>query len=114
MQQPAKIVVVSQHYPPDPSTTAAIMAAISGHLATQAPVMVLSGTPGSASDQAAGPDQPSVVEIKNRIPAKAALIRRAAAESLFTLRVFVALLQKLRRGDVALTVPAPFMLPYAV
>ena len=55
-----------------------------------------------------------VVEVKNRIPAKAALIRRAAAEALFTLRVFVALLGKLRRGDVALTVPAPFMLPYAV
>ena len=36
------------------------------------------------------------------------------AELLFTLRVFVALLVKLRRGDVALTVPAPFMLPYAV
>jgi hypothetical protein len=41
MQQPAKIVVVSQHYPPDHSTTAAIMAAISGHLASEAPVLVL-------------------------------------------------------------------------
>jgi glycosyltransferase involved in cell wall biosynthesis len=41
-------------------------------------------------------------------------MRRAVAESLFTLRVFVALLRKLRRGDVAITVPAPFMLPYAV
>ena len=33
MQQAAKIVVVSQHYPPDPSTTAAIMAEIADHLA---------------------------------------------------------------------------------
>jgi len=90
------------------------MAAIAGHLATQAPVLVLSGTPGSASDDTTGPDRPVVVEIKNRIPAKAALIRRAAAESLFTMRVFLALLLKLRRGDVVLTVPAPFMLPYAV
>jgi colanic acid biosynthesis glycosyl transferase WcaI len=110
----AKIVVVSQHYPPDQSTTAAIMAAIAGHLAGQAPVLVVSGTPGSASPETTGPGRPVVVEVKNRIPAKAALIRRAAAEALFTMRVFVALLLRLRRGDVALTVPAPFMLPYAV
>ena len=45
MQKIAKIVVVSQHYPPDQSTTAAIMAAIAGHLASQTPVLVLSGTP---------------------------------------------------------------------
>jgi colanic acid biosynthesis glycosyl transferase WcaI len=114
IQNTAKIVVVSQHYPPDQSTTAAIMAAIAGHLTALAPVLVLSGSPDSAAHEATGPDRPVVVDIKNRIPAKAALIRRAAAESLFTLRVFVALLRKLRRGDVALTVPAPFMLPYAV
>src|ERR1700684_1307779 len=103
----AKIVVVSQHYPPDQSTTAAIMAAIAGHLVALAPVLVVSGTPGSALHETTGQDRPVVVEIKNRIPAKAALIRRATAESLFTLRVFVALLSQLRRGDVALTVPAP-------
>jgi colanic acid biosynthesis glycosyl transferase WcaI len=114
IQKTAKIVVVSQHYPPDGSTTAAIMAAIAGHLTAQAPVLVLSGSPGSASHEATGPGRPVVVDIKNRIPAKAALIRRAAVETLFTTRVFVALLLKLRRGDVALTVPAPFMLPYAV
>ncbi len=114
IQTTAKIVVVSQHYPPDQSTTAAIMAVIAGHLAAQAPVLVVSGTPGSASDETTVKDRPVVVEVKNRIPAKAALIRRAVAEALFTMRVFVALLRKLRRGDVALTVPAPFMLPYAV
>jgi colanic acid biosynthesis glycosyl transferase WcaI len=114
IQKTAKIVVVSQHYPPDQSTTAAIMAAIAGHLTAVAPVLVLSGTPGSVSLEPTGPDRPAVADIRNRIPAKAALLRRAAAEALFTLRVFVALLRKLRRGDVALTVPAPFMLPYAV
>ena len=114
IQSAAKIVIVSQHYPPDQSTTAAIMAAIAGHLTAQAPVLVLSGTPGSASPETTGQDRPVVVEIKNRIPAKAALIRARGRKSIFTLRVFVALLLKLRRGDVALTVPAPFMLPYAV
>jgi glycosyltransferase involved in cell wall biosynthesis len=114
MQQTAKIVVVSQHYPPDHSTTAAIMAAIAGHIASEAPVMVLSGTPGSAAREAIKPGEPVVVEVKNRLPAKAALIRRAIAEISFTIRVFVALLFRLRKGDAVLTVTAPFMLPYAV
>jgi glycosyltransferase involved in cell wall biosynthesis len=112
MQGSAKVVVVSQHYPPDPSTTAAIMAAIANHLALSAEVLVLSGTPGSAASPPAA--RPAIVEIRNRMTAKSALFRRATAELLFTARTFLALLSKLRRGDVALTVTAPFMLPYAV
>lgn len=37
-----------------------------------------------------------------------------ALRALVLLRIFVALLRRLRRGDVVLTVTAPFMLPYAV
>jgi glycosyltransferase involved in cell wall biosynthesis len=111
MQKSGKVVVVSQHYPPDPSTTAAIMAAISERAAQEAEVLVLSGTAGSAIKAAAG--KPVVVEVRNWMPGKAALLKRALAELLFTIRMFAALLVKLRRGDVALTVPAPFMLPYA-
>src|SRR5580693_3312204 len=114
MQKPGKIVVASQHYPPDQSTTAAIMSAISGHLALHAPVLVLSGTAGSASVQSDNSSQPDVVEVKNRMPGKAALIKRAVAEILFMVRIFLALLKRLQRGDVAVTVTAPFMLPYAV
>ena len=112
MRKPNKVVVVSQHYPPDHSTTAAIMAAIAERLAQDAEVVVVSGMPGSATSGA--PGRPVVVEIRNRLPGKAALIRRALAELLFTVRIFVALLTRLRRGDVALTVTAPFVLPYAV
>jgi colanic acid biosynthesis glycosyl transferase WcaI len=111
MQKSGKVVVVSQHYPPDPSTTAAIMAAISERVAQEAEVLVLSGTAGSAAAASAG--KPAVIEIGNWMPGKAALLKRALAELLFTTRMFAALLVKLRRGDVALTVPAPFMLPYA-
>ena len=118
MQKPGKIVrkivIASQHYPPDPSTTAAIMSAISGHLALDAPVLVLSGMAGSASITSDNANQPDVIEVKNRMPGKAALIRRAVAEILFMIRIFLALLKRLRRGDVAVTVTAPFMLPYAV
>ena len=114
MRKPGKVVIVSQHYPPDRSTTAAIMSAIAEHLAMEFPVLVLSGMAGSATSGSAPAIQPAVIEIKNWIPAKAALISRAAAEAAFALRAFLALLNKLQRGDVVLTVTAPFMLPYAV
>ena len=111
---PGKVVIVSQHYPPDPSTTAAIMSEIAEHLAREHQVLVLSGTPGSVTSGPAPPGRPAVVEIKNRIPAKAALMRRAAAEAMFAIRAFVALLKRSKRGDAVITVTAPFMLPYAV
>lgn len=111
MQNSAKVVVVSQHYPPDPSTTAAIMAAISDRLTHEAEVLVLSGTAGSAMPATEG--KAEVVEVRNWMPGKAALAKRALAEMLFSARTFVAMLTKLRRGDVTVTVPAPFMLPYA-
>ena len=114
MQKPGKIVVASQHYPPDQSTTAAIMSAISRHLALDAPVLVLSGMAGSALAKPDHANQPDVIEVKNWLPGKAALIKRAVAEILFMVRIFLALLKRLQRGDVVVTVTAPFMLPYAV
>ncbi|KRR23677.1 glycosyl transferase [Bradyrhizobium lablabi] len=112
MQQSGKVVVVSQHYPPDPSTTAAIMASISRRVAQEADVLVLSGTAGSAMSAQTG--KPEVVDVRNWMPAKGALGKRAVAELLFTVRMFFVLLARLKRGDVTLTVPAPFMLPYAL
>ena len=47
------------------------------------------------------------------MPGKAALLKCALAELLFTVRMFAALLVKLRRGDVTITVLAPFILPFA-
>jgi len=40
MQKSGKIVVASQHYPPDQSTTAAIMSAIANHLAKVDPTEI--------------------------------------------------------------------------
>jgi colanic acid biosynthesis glycosyl transferase WcaI len=98
-------VVVSQHYPPDPSTTVAIMAAISEAWRRK---------PKSwCSRERRAPPRVRPPASLMWMPAKAALVRCALAQLLFTVRVFIALLMKLRRGDVALTVPAPFMLPYA-
>ena len=112
MQTSGKVIVASQHYPPDSSTTAAIMATIANHLARTFDVVVLSGTAGSAVGVSR--DRPQVVEVKNSMPAKAALVRRAIAELLFTARTFLALVARLKRGDVVLTVTAPFTLPYGV
>jgi colanic acid biosynthesis glycosyl transferase WcaI len=114
MQPSGKIVIASQHYPPDQSTTASIMSAIACRLALDNEVHVLSGTPGPASASPAGPSQPIVVAIRNWMPGKAPLVRRGLAELLFALRMFFALVKRLRRGDVVLTVTAPFVLPYAV
>jgi colanic acid biosynthesis glycosyl transferase WcaI len=113
MRKTRKLVVVSQHYPPDSTTTAAIMASIAEHLATGLSVLVLSGTSGSSAD-GSRLSRPVIVEIKNRMPAKAALLRRAIAEALFTLRAFWAVLIRARSGDILLTVTTPFMAQYAV
>jgi glycosyltransferase involved in cell wall biosynthesis len=114
MQSQGKIVVASQHYPPDPSTTAAIMAEIACRVAGDHEVVVLSGSPGALPASQTGPGKPRVVAIKNRMAGKAALVRRGVSELLFAARTFFALIRELKAGDVVLTVTAPFMLPYAV
>jgi colanic acid biosynthesis glycosyl transferase WcaI len=114
MRKPRKLIVVSQHYPPDSSSTAEIVANIAEHLAMEVPVLVLSGTSRSATNESIASKRPTVVEIKNWIPAKAALLRRAVAEAVFALRVFCAVLIRARSGDILLTVTAPFTAPYAV
>ncbi|MCK1606008.1 MULTISPECIES: glycosyltransferase family 4 protein [unclassified Bradyrhizobium] len=114
MQPRGKIVVASQHYPPDPSTTAAIMAEIACRIAGDHEVVVLSGSSGALPASQTGPGKPRIVAVKNRMAGKAALVRRGASELLFAARTFLALTRELRRGDVVLTVTAPFILPYAV
>ncbi len=114
MQPSGKIVVASQHYPPDPSTTAAIMSEIACCLASKREVLVLSGSPGPVPASQTGAGKPIVVTVKNRMGKKAALVRRGVAEILFAFRIFLAMLKHAQRGDAVLTVTAPFMLPYAV
>lgn len=114
MQSRGKIVVASQHYPPDPSTTAAIMADIACRVAGDHEVVVLSGSSGALPASQTSPGKPRIVAIKNRMAGKAALVRRGLFELLFAARTFSALIRELKAGDVVLTVTAPFMLPYAV
>ena len=75
MQDAGKILVASQFYPPDSSTTAAYIAAIAEAFAIDNPVVVLSGSVNSAAEARNG--KPEVVEIGSWTPQKDALIRRS-------------------------------------
>lgn len=112
--KPGKILVASQHYPPDSSTTAVYIAAIAEGLASDSKVLVLSGSPNSRSNASDEPARPEVIEIPNWAPQKNALIRRALAISLFASRMFFSVLMRATRNDAVFCVTTPFTLPYAV
>jgi colanic acid biosynthesis glycosyl transferase WcaI len=114
MPKAGKILVVSQHYPPDSSTTAIYIAAIAEGLAINNRVIVLSGSPNSSSGAGFNQTKPEVVEIQNWTPQKGALVKRAIAISSLALRSFFATLNRAKPSDVVLSVTTPFTLPYAV
>jgi len=114
MQKPGKILVASQYYLPDSTTTAVYLAAIAEGLAVDNRVVVLSGSPNSRSNAGEDQKKPTVIEIQNWTPPKDALIRRAIAISLFALRMFLSTLMQARQNDIVLCVTTPFTLPYAV
>jgi glycosyltransferase involved in cell wall biosynthesis len=111
MQKPGKILLVSQHYPPDDTTTATYIGAIAHAVAAEAKVVVLSGSPHSRTNASANPQ---VVEIAGVGAPKEALFRRALAISLLALKMFVATLRRATASDVVFCVTTPFTLPYAV
>jgi glycosyltransferase involved in cell wall biosynthesis len=109
-----KVILVSQHYAPIPNSTAAYMTNIAEDLAREGQVMVITSTPGSASNSPLVPGKPEVIEIKSWWPAKSALVSRTFAAVLFSIQVFLAVLKHARSDDVLLSVTTPFTLPYTV
>ena len=109
-----KIIVVSQHYAPFPSSTSAYMTDIAEELARQGRVLVITSAPGAASKSPPPAGRPEIIEIKSWWPGKGALVSRSFADMLFSLQALLAVLKHARREDVVLTVTAPFTLPYAV
>src|ERR1700759_307794 len=101
MREPGKILVVSQHYPPDPTTTATYIGDIAGALAADRDVVVLSGSPHSASGATTNPH---VIEIAGAAAPKDALVRRAIAISWLAIRMFLATLRRATRRDVVFCV----------
>jgi len=112
--QRGKVILVSQHYAPFPNSTAAYMTDIAEDLAREGQVMVITSTPGSASNSPLVPGKPEVIEIKSWWPAKSALVSRTFAAVLFSIQVFLAVLKHARSDDVLLSVTTPFTLPYTV
>jgi colanic acid biosynthesis glycosyl transferase WcaI len=113
MRDSGKILVVSQFYAPDSSTTAAYISAIAEALAADSRVVVLSGSRNSGVE-ARGDGKPEVVEVRSWMPQKDALIRRSIAITLLALKMFFSTLKRARRGDVVFCVTTPFTVPYAV
>jgi glycosyltransferase involved in cell wall biosynthesis len=114
IRAPGKIVIVSQHFAPDPSTTATYLTAIAGGLATDREVLVISGTAHSAATARSLKDGPCVVEVGSWTPDKDALVRRAIAMVVLSVKMFFATLKHVGRNDVVLCVTTPFALPYPV
>jgi colanic acid biosynthesis glycosyl transferase WcaI len=110
---PGKIVIVSQYYAPDPTTTATYLTAIAEGLTTDCEVLVISGTAGSGS-VAPATAQPRVLEVGGWTPDKDALVRRAIAMVLFSVKMFFATLRHVGKNDVVLCITTPFALPYSV
>jgi glycosyltransferase involved in cell wall biosynthesis len=109
-----KVILISQHYAPFPSTTSGYMTDIAEELARQGQVMVITSAPGSASESVPAPGKPEVIEINSWWPGKSALVSRSFAAVLFSIQVFFAVLKYARAEDVLLSVTTPFTLPYAV
>jgi glycosyltransferase involved in cell wall biosynthesis len=114
MRTPARLILATQFYPPDTSTTAVYLGQIADTLATDNEVVVISATPGRDSSGANSRGNPTVVEIGNWNPRKSALVQRAAAACLLAARMFFSVLRRARSSDAVFCVTSPFTLPYTV
>ena len=109
-----KIILVTQHYAPIPSSTSIYMTDIAEDLSRDSQVLVITSAPGSASNSPSTPGKPEVIEIKSWWPGKSALVSRTFAAVLFSAQVFFAVLKHTKSDDVLLSVTTPFTLPYTV
>src|ERR1700742_1975602 len=101
MREPRKILIVSQHFPPDVTTTATYVGDIARALPAEHRVVVLSASPNSAT---AGSAHPQVIEIASPAASKDALARRAIAIVQLAIRMFVATLRRAERQDAVFCV----------
>ena len=109
-----KILLVTQHYAPFPSTTSGYMTEIAKELARYSRVLVISSSPHSGVESSPAPGEPEVIEIKSWWPEKSALVSRSFATILFSIQAFMSVIEHARREDVVLCVTTPFTLPYTV
>ena len=108
-----KILLISQHYAPYPSTTSAYLTEIANDLSRKNTVLVLSGTPRSFGKPPQRAGGPTVIEIRSWWPGKGVLFSRSMAAILFAFQMFFAVLKHSRPEDAVLCVTTPFTAPYA-
>lgn len=112
MDTPARLIIATQFYPPDATTTAVYVGKIAESLASDRKVVVISATP---SSRAAGqPGKPEIVELKSWNPRRSAIVQRAAAVCLLATQMFFSILRRARSKDIVFCVTTPFTLPYTV
>jgi colanic acid biosynthesis glycosyl transferase WcaI len=109
------IHVISQHFPPDQTSTAKYVAAVAEELSEIADVTAVTGT---ADPQNAGRLHVSgsirIVELKNRQTDKGKLVLRAWAMTMFALRVLHYCLFRTMRHDIVVAVTTPYTVTFAV
>lgn len=111
MNKKSKILVATQCFPPEGSTTATYMASIARALADDTKVVVLSASPGSANR---GTDTLEVIEIPSRTVEKGALVGRMMSAISIAARMFLSVLTRATSHDVVFCVTTPFTLPYFI
>ena len=94
MHNSARLILATQFYPPDTSTTAVYLGQIADTLAMDNQVVVISATPNPESPGADPRSNPAVIEIGNWNPRKSALVQRAAAACLLAARMFFSVLRR--------------------
>ena len=114
MHNSARLILATQFYPPDTSTTAVYLGQIADTLAMDNQVVVISAAPNLDSPGADRRNNPAVIEIRNWNPRKSALVQRAAAACLLAAPDVFWVLTRARSSDVVFCVTSPFTLPYTV
>jgi colanic acid biosynthesis glycosyl transferase WcaI len=114
MDASTKLIIATQFYPPDASTTAVYLGKIAEGLAAENKVIVISATPNSSSCGANPANNPAVIEVRSWNPKKSALIKRGIAVCALAVRMFFSIVKRTRSKDTVFCVTTPFTLPYAV
>ena len=114
METSAKLIIATQFYPPDTSTTAVYLGKIAEGLAAENNVIVISATPNSSSRSGNVASNPTVIEIASWNPNKSALIQRGIAVCALAVRMFFSVVKRTGSKDIVFCVTTPFTLPYGV
>jgi colanic acid biosynthesis glycosyl transferase WcaI len=110
METSTKLVMATQFYPPDASTTAVYLGKIAEGLAAESNVTVIAATSRSGDTSS----NPTVIEIGSWNPQKSALVQRSIAVCTLAVRMFFSVLKRTRSKDIVFCVTTPFTLPYSV